>query len=306
MTTKINKILITGAGGFVGTNLVNYLCTKFDLFGVFRETFNKNEKPLVSKLVMAYYYDGGFDSIQSIMDLVRPDLVIHLASFPTLNYKGDDIKKIVEADLLYGLHVLEAMKEYGICNFINTGSYTQNCYNSSYYPQSLYSAIKQSFVTAFRYYVNTYKINVLTLNLATPYGAHNKNQRILGLIEKSLKTGEKLKLTSGEQYIDLVNINDVCRAYEKAILLLEENESSSLELSYRVSSLRPIKLKALLSMVEEITATTLNVELGAIDYRENEFFEPWTYGDLLPNWHPEISLEEGLTKLLSLNKEETL
>ena len=106
-------------------------------------------------------------------------------------------------------------------------------------------------------------------------------------------------MSPGEQLIDLVYIDDVIDAYHCAI-----NELPVLTVNhqvYAVSSGNPLPLRKLVSIYEKIYGVNLPIDWGKREYRPREVMQPWSCGDLLPNWKPKIELEKGIAAIMNWN-----
>ena len=57
------------------------------------------------------------------------------------------------------------------------------------------------------------------------------------------------------------------------------------------------KLQDIVKLFEEISGKQVNIEWGAIPYRDNQPLKCYI-GQLLPNWKPVIELKDGIEQLL--------
>jgi nucleoside-diphosphate-sugar epimerase len=103
-------------------------------------------------------------------------------------------------------------------------------------------------------------------------------------------------MSPGEQKIDLVHIDDVVNAFISAYDLFNKKEIKHNK--YGVSSGRQIKLKDLINLYENVTGNEILVEWGGRPYRKREVMEVWRSFKKLPNWKCNITLEEGLKRLI--------
>jgi len=58
-----------------------------------------------------------------------------------------------------------------------------------------------------------------------------------------------------------------------------------------------MSLRKLAEVFEKVTNKKLNIKWGARPYREREVMIPLENGEVVPNWKPKVSLEEGIKKL---------
>lgn len=129
------------------------------------------------------------------------------------------------------------------------------------------------------------------------YGADDKRGKILGLLKKISETGETLKMSPGEQLIDIVYIDDVVEAFVLAGKLLSARKYDHCG-TYGVSSTKPISLREVVKIFEEVAGKKLSIEWGGRPYREREIMTPWHSYKLLPGWQPKVPLREGIKKFL--------
>lgn len=81
------KILITGSSGMLGSNLVNRIPDKYEVFGSYRTV----PHPGAANSVQVDLADG--DSIKAMMDLARPDCVVHCAALTDVEFCESDYAK---------------------------------------------------------------------------------------------------------------------------------------------------------------------------------------------------------------------
>lgn len=118
------------------------------------------------------------------------------------------------------------------------------------------------------------------------------------LAEKISETGETLKMSPGEQLIDIVYIDDIVDAF---VLAGKNLVAGQYELcgTYGVSSMNPISLREVVKTFEEVVGKKLSIEWGGRPYRQREIMIPWKSFQVLPSWRPKINLAEGIKKFLN-------
>jgi len=234
--------------------------------------------------------------MSEIVGQSSPQVVFHLASLVLGDHESDDVSALVSSNILLGTQLLEAMANNGIKYLINTGTYWEHYENKKYSPVNLYAATKHAFQDILQYYSEAKGINAITLKLFDPYGPNDPRPKLLNLLVKITKTGEKLAMSPGEQKIDFVHIDDVVQAYIVAAQRLLEGEDAEHEV-YGVASGHPITLKELVKIVEEVTKKKLNIEWGGRHYRGREVMWPWNGYKPLPMWKPKTRLGDGILSL---------
>jgi nucleoside-diphosphate-sugar epimerase len=292
------SILITGSNGFIGSHLVLKLLQTNYRISVLNRSPTTNPIFKTNKCFGDFCYDGSESSINIALQETQPDVVIHLASYFIPRHSPEDAKSLIISNVDFPCKLLESMSQMGIKKFINTGTYWQHYQNSHYDPVSLYAATKQAFEDILIYYVNSQKIDAITLKLFDTYGGGDTRRKVLNLLIDAATTQEKLKLSPGEQKLNLVHVRDVVSAYEVALKILL-NRSGYTHISYGISHSEIYSLQELAVAVEQVTGYAIQAEWGALPYRDREVMEPWSNYEKLPGWQASISLEEGLKMLVA-------
>lgn len=291
-------MFITGGTGFIGSNLVRKLIR--DNYEIHLLIKDQNELIIINDIidkVKCYDYDGSIDCIMDIFSKVKPDIVFHLASLFLADHKTSDIEGLVKSNILLGTQLLEAMHKNNINKLINTGTSWQHYNNSDYSPVCLYAATKQAFETIIQYYVEVSSIKVITLKLFDTYGKNDPRKKLFHLLVSLIDKKEPLYMSPGEQLINLVYIDDVIDAFEKALDLLFSDKVEQHQI-YSVSAENIISLKDLVAKFEMVSCKKLPIVWGGRPYRLREVMVPWTNGQNVPGWKPKVILEEGIKKIL--------
>jgi nucleoside-diphosphate-sugar epimerase/glycosyltransferase involved in cell wall biosynthesis len=299
------RVLVTGGAGFVGARIVR---------ACLREGW---------QVAVLYQPENGLSQIQDILDQVRlypvlgrdgevfevfadfqPELVFHLASVFVAQHTSDDILPLLNANVVFGSLILEAMSRCGVRYLINTGTSWQHYNTEDYSPVNLYAGTKQAFEDILRYYVEAEGFQAITLKLYDTYGPLDPRPKLFSLLESAAGENSTLKMSPGRQSIDLVYIDDVVDAFIVAANRLFEGKSKHHEV-YAVSSGNSLQLRDLVAAYSEITGKDIKVEWGGRAYRRREVMVPWAGGKPLPGWHPKVSLEQGIRNCQNVKAVET-
>lgn len=288
------KILVTGATGFVGRHLVKRLLQLgHDVVLLVRHSSHYEDLGIDHVV----YFDGNdgkeVDYLTASFKEEHFDGIIHLASLYIAQHKPEQIKDLVLSNIYLGSALLEAAKVVGVKWFLNTGSIWQNYeaenYSDAYNPVNLYAATKQAFMVMAKYYTETSKLRFCTLKLCDTYGPDDTRRKIFALFEQIAKTGECLKMSPGEQKLDIVHIDDVIQGFVSLAEML--NEEQSLLDEYVLSCGTQMSLKEWAKHYAERKGVSLNIEWGGRPYRAREVMAPYV-GNVLPNWKPLKTIED--------------
>lgn len=299
------KILMTGITGFIGHHLGERLVNDgHEVYAIVRPTSKIDElSENLRRNVQFYVYDKD----NTVLDIVntlcanerRPDVVYHLATNFLSSHKFEDIQDLIQSNITFGTELLEAMAANNICNLVNTGTFFQHYENADYNPVSLYAATKECLEKIITFYSKVKGLHCINLHLSDTYGVGDTRRKILGLLKRISETGESLKMSPGGQLIDIVYIDDVIEAFILAGKILADHKYDYCG-TYGVSSTKPILLREVVKIFEEIAGKKLSIEWGGRPYREREIMIPWSSYKLLPNWRPKVSLREGIKKFLEI------
>jgi nucleoside-diphosphate-sugar epimerase len=290
------KILITGATGFIGKHLVNFLLPKGIKIVIITRKNSKLEFPLN---VESYCFN--YDDVEKdikFLEEAKIDGVVHLASLFLTEHKTKDLKQLIESNLFFSTYLLECSAKAGIKWFINTGTFWQNYQNAKYSPVNLYAATKEAFQKIAQYYIETEQICFSTIKLCDTYGPNDIRPKILNLFKKIAKTGETLNMSPGEQIINMSYIDDIMEAYYQLLLLLSSNKIKNGSI-FAVKAPERFTLKELARKFEEVAGLKLNINWGGRNYRNREVMIPWENGIIIPGWEPKVFIEAGIKKILS-------
>ncbi|QOG11502.1 NAD-dependent epimerase/dehydratase family protein [Arcobacter sp. FWKO B] len=294
------KILVTGATGFIGQNLIKLLLNKgYVIHCVVRQNSDISK---IDERAKIFEYDNQIDSIIEYFDKEKFNGVIHLASLFLATHTKDNISDLIYSNIKFGTEILEACKISNVKWFINTGTFWQNYENEDYNPVNLYAATKEAFESIAKYYTQTSNLIFTTIKLNDTFGANDTRNKVFNLWSKIANSGETLEMSAGEQIIDISYIDDVISAYE--ILINQLNSDKNNEFRNRefvVTNNEKMSLKDLSKVFEDAINTKLNIKWGVRPYREREVMVPYNNGQTVPNWNQKYTLKQAIQKTIRGN-----
>ncbi len=292
------RVLVTGATGFVGSRLIRHLVRENRaISAVIRPSSDLAILNDIMDGISIFPHDGTTAGMHKIMEQAKPNVVYHLASFFNAEHQPEHIVPLIESNILFATQLVEAMIANDVSALVNTGTSWQHYQDHEYNPVCLYAATKQAFEVILTYYADTTPLRVISLKLFDTYGEQDPRRKLLSLFDEAVRTGVPLKMSPGEQLINLVHIDDVIRAFVMAADRLASLSPGNHE-TYAVSSGRPISLKEVVALYSKVRNKPVPVTWEARPYRKREVMVPWSKGKLLPGWSPKIGLEEGFRRLV--------
>lgn len=291
------KLLITGATGFIGTNLAKKLLTVgHEIHAIIRPTTDINK---IDMRIKTHTYNGSALDLVSYMKKENFDGVIHLASLFLTQHQEKDIDPLIESNITFSTKLLEASIQSNVTWFLNTGTFWQHYKNKSYSPVNLYAATKQAFQDISRYYYETSNLIFVTVKLFGTFGPSDTRPKVFNLWTKISKTGEQLDMSPGGQIVDINYIGNIVDGYIQMIHLLSRKEAVKFKgKEFAIPSRNRMTLKKLAHLFEKIAKVKLNINWGMRPYSSREVMNPWTRYNVIPGFKQKISLEQGLRETI--------
>lgn len=269
------KILVTGASGFVGNHVLNYLVsnTNHEIIATARNRKNVIDKSWFSKVefIETDLYDDSFNQFEN---LKNPDILIHLAWSNLPNYyKSFHLTE----NLPNEIHFLEQMIENGISKIVVTGTcfeygMQEGELNESLptFPNNPYAIAKDTLRRYLEFKKSQNHFNFLWLRLFYMYGEGQSGNSIIPQLEEALARGEKIfNMSGGEQIRDYLPVEKVAEMIVKTTL---KEDSSGI---YNISSGIPIKLRIFVINYLKAIGKEIELNLGFYPYSAIEPMEFW-------------------------------
>lgn len=302
MNTKLKKILLTGATGYIGSNLSKELyLSGYEAHIIIRETSKLNLINEFKHNINIHVFDGSTVNLCHIINNIKPDIAIHLASLFVGQHKLSQVENLIDSNILFATQVLEACLNAHVKYFINTGSQWQNYNGEEYNPVNLYAATKEAFENIANYYINVSNMRMITLKLIDTYGPFDPRAKIINLLKETYISGEKLEMSAGEQELGLLYIDDVVKAYLIAIEKIQQVEKNNHE-TFLVLPKEIHTLKDAVSIFQSVIGKNLNIEWGKRAYKDREMMKVYTKGKNILEGQETVSLYDGIRSIMNIEK----
>jgi CDP-paratose synthetase len=282
-----NKILLTGATGFLGSHLLFTLINRGYEVVVLKRSSSDTWR--IQHLANKYVsFDVDNQPLENVFQEQHFNFVIHTACH--YGRDGSSLSEIVDSNLIFGLNLLEAAVRNKVDTFINTGTLLPRELNS-------YSLSKNQFVDWLKQ--QSAKIQVINLRLEHMYGPKDAPTKFIAWLVMKLKQNKaEIKLTSGLQKRDFIYIDDVVSAF---LCILENVNNVNGYSEYEVGTGEAIEVKTFVENLKQVYEkmngeTTAHLNFGAVPYREGEVMLFQVNNQPLRNlgWKPRVSLQQGL------------
>lgn len=233
------KILLTGAAGFIGSNLAESLLARGDeicAIDIFNDYYNplRKERNIEAASRQPNYTlyrtdIRDFDGLKAIFEKERPDKICHLAGMANVRYSLKHPLLFEEVNVRGTLNLLELARLYQTGHFVFASS-------SSVYggrpdngvpfneedrvdaPISTYGATKRSAELLAHTYHHLHDLKVTALRFFTVYGPRNRPDMAVYLFTSAIDRGEPLKLFGdGSARRDWTYVGDTVRGIMAAL-----------------------------------------------------------------------------------------
>lgn len=264
------KILITGANGFVGSNLIEHLANgKDELFVSGRKKIQQIDYKASYSTIELTEYSEVLEYIAS----VKPDQIYNMAGSMgagyDIDYRNNVLvpKNIMDAVLEMGLEsrilLVGSAAEYGLQP---NGPVSED---ATLNPVSLYGVTKCHQTNLAKYYANVHDIDIVIARTFNLYGPNASNSTLLGRAFsqiQEIRSGKIQRVSVGslENYRDYINISDAVDCFVKIM-----NHGIKGEI-YNVGSGEPVLVRDVLYRLLEENGFSRDIvnEVNNSDHRK--------------------------------------
>jgi len=305
------RILVTGAAGFIGSNLVDKLLqTGHEIIAI--DNFDPYYDRKIKEQNIAgardyskfHFFEMDITDEESIKNLFQKfpcEMVIHIAAKAGVRPSIEDPAGYYRANVLGTLTLLEACKEFSIKKFIfaSTSSIYGNNKKVPFsendfvdHPISPYAATKKACELLCHNYYHLYGINIFSLRFFTVYGPRQRPDLAIYKFFKLISQNQPIPLYGdGSTSRDYTYIDDILDGMLKSIQKVNGYEIINLGESQTIS------LVGLVELIEKILGKNADrkfmpMQPGDVD----RTFADISKAKKLLGYDPQTKVEEGLMK----------
>lgn len=293
------KVLVTGASGFLGTNLCRRLAEcGVSVFGV-----SRSSPPVESFCSQWLRADmGDLDSVDRVFKTAQPDVIYHLSGHGVGSPDLENVLPTFRNDLLTTVNVLLLATRLKVRRFIMAASLEEPMPGASDpVPSSPYAAAKWASGSYARMFHRLYGTPVVVTRPMMTYGPGQRTHKLIPYVACALLRGEGPKLSSGNRGADWVYVDDVVDGM-LAAAVRPGIEGCAIDLGSGVL----VSIRDLVMQLAAIVGGNVGPQFGALPDRPMEKVRIANMAEAHEKlgWKPRISLQAGLQQTVDWYRKE--
>lgn len=322
----VNKtILVTGAAGFIGSNLSERICKEYssayvigidnmnDYYDVSIKDYRLNKLQNYSNFLFAKGDIADKNFVNSIFTKYKPTIVVNLAAQAGVRYSITNPDAYIQSNIIGFYNIIEACRwsyeqyEGGVRHLVYASS--SSVYGSNPQipysvedkvdnPVSLYAATKKSNELMAHAYAKLYNIPSTGLRFFTVYGPAGRPDMAYFGFTNLLKRGEKIKIFNyGNCQRDFTYIDDIVEGVLRVMQHAPEKRNGKDGLPippyklYNIGNSHPEKLLDFVNILQKelVEAKVLPADY---DFENHKELVPMQPGDVSITYADTAALEE--------------
>lgn len=303
---KSNRVLITGATGFVGSNLARKLLQDGHEVHILSQP-SLNKWRLIDVLPKLNEHVGDLLEAEELKRLIReikPEIIFHLAAAGVFGGVSPSEEELIKVNFLGTVNLINACDEINYKCFVNTGS------SSEYGPKdepmketdicqpiNTYGISKLAALLYGSFIAKTKNRPIIGLRLFSPFGPFDTNQRLIPYVIIKALQNEEILLSNAKGVRDFIFTEDLIEVYLKSINLASQFKGEI----FNLGSGKETPVSQIVEIISELTNTKSKIKWDQAPHR------PWDtahwQADINKisdcfNWNPGYSLKQGLEKTI--------
>ncbi len=315
MTDSFNdkRVLVTGAGGFIGSHLTEQLVQQGARVRVFVRYNSRADIGLLKQLPGELLAEveivaGDLRDSHAIYQAVEGvNTVFHLGALISIPYSYQHPREVVETNVIGTLNVLMACLDLETPRMVHTS--TSEVYGTALrvpideeHPlqgQSPYSASKIGADKIVESFYNAYELPVVTVRPFNTYGPRQSARAVIPTVITQALTQESILLGKQDTKRDFTYVTDTVNGFLKAA------QAQNVEgQTFNLGTGTEITIGDLVDKIIQIVGRPVKTEVDPQRLRpqKSEVLRLLSNNSLAQaklGWHPEVTLDEGLQRTVA-------
>ena len=310
------KVLVTGAGGFIGSHLSERLFELGAKVRAFVRYTSRTDEGFIKYFSedLRRDMDIVYGDIRELETVVKAtdgvDVIFNLAALVGIPYSYIHPQEVIEANTIGTLNILMAARDAGIEKLVQTS--TSEVYGTARYvpineahpkqPQSPYSASKIAADAIVLSFYHSFDLPVAVIRPFNTYGPRQSDRAVIPSIISQALTKDNLTLGNTTPTRDFTFVTDTAEGFIK---VAESEKSVGMEIN--IGSGQEISIEDLTRKIISLVGRDIVVEHDKERIRPSHseverLCADNTCARNVLGWSPKVSLTQGLEKTISFIK----
>ena len=309
----MNKILVTGGLGFIGSNLINILLKKnYKVLNIDKITYasnfyntrdykkNRNYKFIKCDL-------NNKNKLKKIIDSYKPDGIFNIAAETHVDRSIDGPKNFIYSNILGVFNILEIIrnskKKIKLIHISTDEVYGdvirgRSKEDDAYKPSSPYAASKASSDHLVYSYIRTFKIPAIVTNCSNNFGPRQHPEKLIPKLIYNILNNKNLPIYGkGKNSREWIYVEDHCEALIKIFRSGNIGEFYNIGSNYNLNNLEVVK--KLINVAKNKIILGKNVKVKFVKDRPGHDMRYAINSNKIKHrlkWKPKINFYIGLKK----------
>jgi len=308
MNWKDRQVLVTGAGGFIASHLVERLVSDGARVRAFTRYNSRNDVGMLKQISPDMFSEleiirGDLRDVEAVRSAARDvDTIFHLGALIAIPYSYVNPREVIDVNIMGTLNVLMAAREHKVRRVVHTS--TSEVYGTAQYVpideshplqgQSPYSASKIGADKIAESFYRSFEVPVVTLRPFNTYGPRQSTRAVIPTIITQALTRDEVKLGSLDPSRDFTFVTDTADGFMRVAAaenVLGQEINLGNDNTIRIGDLVD-KIFAIIGKTPKVVIDSQRVRPG-----KSEVMKLWASNQKareLIGWEPRISLDDGL------------